>query len=257
MDSEFFGNSAWLTMSRRIRNLGSVIVDDLREDFIRRAFAECQPGAALLDLGCGTRPFRELYEHCATLCIGTDVPFSYHDVSVADVYSMAHALPFASAVFDIVLCTEMLEHVPDPAAVLSEIRRILKPGGRLIMTTPFLVPLHEEPHDFFRYTSHGLKHLCASASLEIRLITPFAGLTGVVISFLVQAQLKAWYMIYRAIPVPGLYSIYNPFIFLFIYLPQRLYMLLLRSMTRLARFRRLHEKLSYTTKGYGLIAVKK
>jgi len=244
-------------MSRRIRDLGSVIIDDLREDFIRRALTECQPGVVLLDLGCGTRPFRDLYERCATLCIGTDVPFSQHDMSAVDVYSIAHALPFGDAVFDIVLCTEMLEHVPDPEAVLSEIQRVLKPGGCLIMTTPFLVPLHEEPYDFFRYTSHGLRHLCARASLEIGLITPFAGLTGVVISFLVQAQLKAWYMLRRIMPIPGLYSIYNPFIFLLTYLPQRLYVLLLQSMTRLAPFRRLHEKLSYTTKGYGLIAVKK
>jgi SAM-dependent methyltransferase len=178
-------------------------------------------------------------------------------MSAVDVYSIAHALPFGDNEFDIVLCTEMLEHVPDPQAVLSEIQRVLRPGGRLIMTTPFLVPLHEEPYDFFRYTSHGLRHLCASASLKIELIKPFAGLTGVVISFLVQAQLKAWYMLRRAMPIPGLYSIYNPFIFLFTYLPQRLYVLLLRSMTRLVPCRRLHEKLSYTTKGYGLIAVKK
>jgi SAM-dependent methyltransferase len=244
-------------MAKRVRDLGSVIVDDLRDDFIRRAFAESQPGAILLDLGCGTRPFRSLYESRSSFSVGTDVPFSQHDTSAVDVYSIAHALPFDDAVFDIVLCTEMLEHVPDPGAVLSEIRRVLKPGGRLVMTTPFLVPLHEEPYDFFRYTSHGLRQLCSRASLEIGLMTPFAGLTGVMISFLVQGQLKLWYVVHKAIPIPGVYSIYNPLIFMFVYLPQKLYVTLLKSMTRLAPFRRLHEKLSYTTKGYGLIAVKK
>lgn len=244
-------------MTKRVRDLGSVIVDDLREDFIRQALAAGQSGAILLDLGCGTRPFQNLYESRSSFSVGTDVPFSQHDTRAVDVYSIAHALPFDDAVFDIVLCTEMLEHVPDPGAVMSEIRRVLKPGGRLVMTTPFLVPLHEEPYDFFRYTSHGLRQLCTRASLKIDLITPFAGLTGVVISFLVQAQLKAWYMVRRVMPIPGIYSIYNPFIFLLTYLPQRLYVMLLRTLTRFDPIRRLHEKLSYTTKGYGLIAVKK
>ena len=71
----------------------------------------------------------------------------------------AQALGLAGASFDIVLCTEMLEHVPEPQRAVDEMWRVLKPGGLLLLTTRFLFPIHDAPHDYFRFTKYGLRHL--------------------------------------------------------------------------------------------------
>lgn len=71
----------------------------------------------------------------------------------------AQALGLADASFDRVLCTEVLEHLPEPQRAIDEMRRVLKPGGTLLLTTRFLFPIHDAPHDYFRFTKYGLRHL--------------------------------------------------------------------------------------------------
>lgn len=61
--------------------------------------------------------------------------------------------------YDAVVLMEVLEHIPEPAKALAEIRRILKPDGILLGSTPFLFPIHDAPHDYYRYTIYGLTHL--------------------------------------------------------------------------------------------------
>jgi SAM-dependent methyltransferase len=63
------------------------------------------------------------------------------------------------APFDVVVISEVLEHVPDPPAVVANLLTLLRPGGRLVATVPFIFPIHDEPHDYYRYTRHGLEHL--------------------------------------------------------------------------------------------------
>jgi SAM-dependent methyltransferase len=69
------------------------------------------------------------------------------------------ALGIRDASFDVVLCTEVLEHVPDPQRAIDEMYRVLLPGGQLLLTTRFLFPIHDAPHDYFRFTKYGLRHL--------------------------------------------------------------------------------------------------
>lgn len=71
----------------------------------------------------------------------------------------AHALPFVDGAFECVLCTEVLEHLPEPQRAIDEMYRVLAPGGRLLLTTRFLFPIHDAPHDYFRFTKYGLRHL--------------------------------------------------------------------------------------------------
>ena len=71
----------------------------------------------------------------------------------------AQALGIAGAAFDVVLCTEVLEHLPEPQRAIDEMHRVLKPGGTLLLTTRFLFPIHDAPHDYFRFTKYGLRHL--------------------------------------------------------------------------------------------------
>lgn len=118
---------------------------------------------AVLDVGCGEMPFRNLLGPKARYT-GIDVPQS------TDFGMRAHAdilpfdgrnIPFPDASFDQVLCTEVLEHAEDPAALVAEMRRVLRPGGVLIATVPFSARVHHAPHDYHRFTNFRLASLFA------------------------------------------------------------------------------------------------
>lgn len=243
-------------IKRQIRNIGSIIVDELRLKFVENAFESIGHKKMLLDLGCAQKPFENVYERYTDHSVGTDVIFSPHDLNKIDIYASGMSLPFKESSFDIVLCTEVLEHVPEPQLLLQESHRVLRPGGVLILTTPFLVPVHEAPYDFYRYTVHGLEHLLHKPGFHVTSIEQFAELFGVLISFFVQSQLKFWNVISKKLRFPGTYSIFNPFIYLLVYLPQLLYLMLVKSGSSISFVRAIIQKLVYTTKGYGIVANK-
>lgn len=114
------------------------------------------------------------------------------DASVAgrpDVSADVQALPFRDRAFDAVKITEVLEHVPDAAAALHECRRVLRPGGHLVATAPFLERLHADPDDYARYTDAMWRRLLAECGLTAVAVTPqggyFTHLAGM-LRFLVQ-----------------------------------------------------------------------
>lgn len=77
-----------------------------------------------------------------------------------DILADLCAMPeLADASIDAIFVLEVLEHVPEPAAAMAEMRRVLKPGGTILASTPFLFEIHQAPHDYYRYTRHGLAHL--------------------------------------------------------------------------------------------------
>ena len=119
----------------------------------------------LLDVGCGKRPYSLIYDSLVTESFGTEVTFSPHGTDAADLISYAETLPFESHSFDTILCTEVLEHTRQPFQVLEEFARILKPNGHLLLSVPFIYPIHEAPHDYWRFTTHGLQSLCESVEL--------------------------------------------------------------------------------------------
>lgn len=139
-------------------------------EFVLDIAAKTPPGATVLDLGAGNAPYRELFAH--TQYRTNDWSKSEHvGAQDADIIGSADALPVADASFELVLCTQVLEHSPEPLATLVECHRILAAGGRLALTVPLLWELHELPHDYFRYTERGLAHLLEKAGfveLDIR-----------------------------------------------------------------------------------------
>lgn len=126
-----------------------------------------------LDLGCGNKPYESWYKPLTTSQIGCDIIQS--DKNRVDVLCPATALSFEDNSFDSILCTQVLEHVFEHDKLISEVFRVLRPGGNIILTVPFAWELHEEPYDFFRYTKHGLKQLFEKAGFDINYIKPNGG----------------------------------------------------------------------------------
>jgi SAM-dependent methyltransferase len=112
------------------------------------------PCPLVLDVGCGHKPYRECFGNVRYL--GMD--FTAEDSS-PDFLGNACKIPVRTGSVDIVLCTQVIEHVPEPAEMLSELHRVLRPGGYLILTGPMYWPLHEEPFDFYRFTKYGFMYL--------------------------------------------------------------------------------------------------
>ena len=113
----------------------------------------------LLDFGCGSKPYKSLFT--VSEYVGTDIEVSGHDhrTEEIDVYYDGHTLPFADESFDSIFSSEVFEHVFNLPQILDELHRVLRPGGRMLLTVPFVWDEHEIPYDFARYTSFGLKHM--------------------------------------------------------------------------------------------------
>lgn len=101
--------------------------------------------------------------------IALDYPATGRDLYAArpDVFADAACLPFGGNCIDTVLCLEVIEHVRDPNGMLAEMARVLRPGGQLHLSMPFLYPIHDAPFDFQRLTEHGLRRDLEAAGLQI------------------------------------------------------------------------------------------
>lgn len=108
----------------------------------------------VLDVGCGSKPYRSLIH--ASEYIGLEISGGNPN---ADYYYDGNHFPFQDGEFDSVLTSEVLEHVFNPEVFLSEVNRVLKGGGVLLLTAPFVWDEHGQPYDYARYSSFGLRHL--------------------------------------------------------------------------------------------------
>ena len=121
----------------------------------------------ILDVGCGQKPYRHLFT--SPTYIGVEVQQEGHDHTneQVDFFYDGKRLPFDDATFDSIITSEVLEHVFEPDEFLQEIHRNLKPGGKLLLTAPFVWDEHEQPYDYARYTSFGLKHLLQKNGFKV------------------------------------------------------------------------------------------
>jgi SAM-dependent methyltransferase len=131
----------------------------------------------LLDVGCGSRPFAPLFRGRVERYVGSDLKSSrYLGQTPPDAYARAEAQPFRDGTFDTVLGLSMLTYLPEPARMLEEAHRLLKPGGMLILEFTQMVPLHDEPYDYFRFTRYGAAHLLEKSGFEPLEFIPIGGL---------------------------------------------------------------------------------
>ncbi len=148
--------------------------------------AATKVGGTVIDIGCGMRQYEYLFSH-AKRYVGLDRPRTSEQAR-ADVVADGMVLPFAQASVDCVLLTEVIEHVPDHQMLLAEIARVIRPGGTLIMSAPFIGGLHEEPRDYYRFTPYIVKILLDRYGFTVEEISSRGGWWTVVLgSFVVQA----------------------------------------------------------------------
>lgn len=143
--------------------------------FLAESAKELAPGSLVLDAGAGRRPYRELFAHTSYLAVDFGCGEGTWDYSGLDAIARLETLPLAANKLDAVVCTQVLEHVPEPSAIFAELYRVLKPGGRLYLTAPQAFGEHQEPYDFFRFTSFGLRYLALKAGFTELVIHPRGG----------------------------------------------------------------------------------
>ncbi len=120
----------------------------------------------LLDIGCGTKPYEQYLSVHQYIGVEIDTERS-RTTSKADFFYDGRRTPFSDGEFDSVLANEVFEHVFNPTEFLSEVNRILKIDGKFLLTVPFVWDEHEQPHDYARYTSFGLKHILQEHGFEV------------------------------------------------------------------------------------------
>lgn len=134
----------YLTLDRLSKQLREAVERHLLEQ-----------NGTILDLGCGKKPYQPFFRDRSDLYVGVDISLG----ELVDVLCAGEALPFKKSSFSVSLCTQVLEHTDKPRVVIDEIFRVLKPSGLLFLSTHGNWPTHGAPHDYWRWTEHGLKKL--------------------------------------------------------------------------------------------------
>jgi SAM-dependent methyltransferase len=149
-----------------------------RDQWVKALSAKLPPGSKVLDAGAGASKYRGFFAHCdyktQDFCQYEGALVKY--LEPIDYVSDITAIPLPDGSLDAILCTEVFEHVVDPIRVLSEFRRLLKPGGQLWLTSPMLSHMHMEPYHFYGgFTRYWYQHWLPAKGFTIDAITPVGG----------------------------------------------------------------------------------
>jgi len=151
-------NPNWLVLRKR------------RELFRHWLEGSFPKGGTVLDIGGRIQPYRTLLPETRYLAIDLRL------TPLVNVVANAERIPFLSQGFDLVLCTQMLEYAPDPGLVLSEIHRVLKPGGRLLLSVPSVFP-QDADEDRWRFLPAGIRQLLSAFS-EVEIVPEGGSIAG-------------------------------------------------------------------------------
>lgn len=143
------------------------VIKKIYRDALRRHGGKLT--GSVLDAGCGGQAYRRF------LAADRYLGMEYNRSVQPDLLGDVQRLPFADASFDNLLCTEVLEHVPEPGQAMDELYRVLKPGGRALITAPMCWNLHYQPYDFYRYTRYGLAYMAGRSGFEVELTERLGG----------------------------------------------------------------------------------
>lgn len=152
-----------------------------RDRWVARQAAQVPAESRVLDVGAGSCPYRALFAHCEYKThdfaqLKPDQLLGQKGYGPIDYVSDILSIPVPDASFDVILCTEVLEHVPEPIRAVREFARMLKPGGRLILTAPLGSGLHQEPYHFYGgFTPYWYRKFLVEAGFQNITIEPNGG----------------------------------------------------------------------------------
>jgi SAM-dependent methyltransferase len=147
--------------------------------FVTAAGIAVPDGGRVLDAGAGNGLYRHCFDHVEYEAADFEAVPGKEYASNHYVCDLA-AIPVGDDRYDLVLFSQVLEHLPEPLAVLNELRRVLKPGARIFASAPLFYEEHEQPFDFYRYTQFGLRHLFDAAGFRDVRIDWLEGYLGTV-----------------------------------------------------------------------------
>ncbi|MFN0187740.1 MAG: class I SAM-dependent methyltransferase [Bacteroidia bacterium] len=210
----------------RWTNPGAIIENTIRANQLKAFFENHGQKECLLDLGCGPRPYFSIYQPYFSKTIGADLADSPFPKKEIDIYCSATAVPLPDESVDVILCTEVLHDLPEPDLFFSEVKRLLKKGGVLVMTSPFVVPIVDGSFDHYRYTKQGLIYRIQKSGLEVYSIKEVGDLFATVVTLSIKPILKLFNTLSKMLRIKAIYSVYNPFLFILVVLPQLFYLFL-------------------------------
>ncbi|OJY63379.1 MAG: hypothetical protein BGP12_10010 [Rhodospirillales bacterium 70-18] len=122
----------------------------------------------LLDLGCGSVPLYASYKPYVTeiTCVDWENT-SHRNIHLDQEADLSQPLPFGDATFDTIILSDVLEHIPVPQSLWNEMNRVLARGGKIILNVPFYYWLHEQPHDYYRYTRFALQRFVQNSDMKM------------------------------------------------------------------------------------------
>jgi SAM-dependent methyltransferase len=166
---------------RKQVSIGSRFITDIVAQRYERVIRAHSRGR-LLDMGCGQVPLYGVYHDLVQENICIDWAGSLHPSIHLDYeVDLGGKLPFSDNNFDTILLTDVLEHIAEPHCLVSEIARLLQEKGKLIMGVPFFYCLHEDPHDYYRYTEYALRRFCDLNGLKVLELEPYGGLPEILV----------------------------------------------------------------------------
>jgi len=140
---------------------------DVHKQFRRFFEKYMPPDSVVYDVGCGQKPFAALLEGKVRKHIGVDVADGFYQPHQVDLIGSAYDVPAPDGIADAVILSEVIEHLETPLLAVQEAHRLLKPGGLVFLSFPFLYPQHAAPRDYLRFTEFYLANKIAGENLDI------------------------------------------------------------------------------------------
>lgn len=190
MKYEFYKQRLRASRNSKFLSVSSRLMTDITATFYQKHIPLHVKGR-LADLGCGNVPFYFVYKDFVSENVCIDWPNSFHQNQYIDIAcDLNTPLPLPDASFDSIIISEVLEHIANPQMIWSEMARILRKDGKILLSVPFLYRIHEAPHDYFRYTEFALKNFASNNGFRVLEIESFGGLPEIFTDILAKNLIK-------------------------------------------------------------------
>ena len=173
--------------------IGSRVIVNLVAQYYQQFIPKHVKGKTL-DLGCGKVPLYGMYREYISDITCIDWENSLHDNQYLDLAcDLTAPLPLENEQFDTIILSDVLEHLPNPENLWREMFRILTPGGKILLNSPFYCWIHELPFDYYRYTEFALKRFAESSGFHIIVLEAIAGIPEILADILAKFFMRYSY----------------------------------------------------------------